>query len=168
MKKILFVLLLAIPALTFAQREFDDGIILGEGDTLTSITILNDTTVRVVINDTTFDLSVGNRVASLEVNDYTKLGSDAPKIKMKKLTGISPNQGANGAFAHGLDKAKIIGIHVLITNNSGNRIPPNFTSVGSHEFEFFIDGDDVRIYCKAANSSQIDNNTFTVLLTYEN
>ncbi len=98
---------------------------------------------------------------------YIMLGSDAPSIKMKKLTGTSAVSGSSVTVAHGLDKAKIIGVQVLITNNSGNRIPPEFTSVGSHEFEFFIDGDNIRIYSISGNSASIDENAFTVLITYE-
>jgi len=101
------------------------------------------------------------------VGGFTMLGSAAPKVKMKKLTGTSPAVGASATIAHGLDKSKIIGAEVLVNNNTGNRIPPNFTSVANHEFDFFIDTDNVHIYCIAANSSNIDNNAFTVLITYE-
>ena len=105
--------------------------------------------------------------AKLEVNGFTMLGSDAPKIKMKKLTGTSPAVGASGTIAHGLDKSKIIGAQVLVLGNNGNPIPPNFTSVGGYEFEFFIDATNAVIYCIAANSANIDGNAVTVLITYE-
>jgi len=98
---------------------------------------------------------------------YTMLGSGAPRIKMKKLTGTSPAVGASGTIAHGLTKSKIIGAQVLVNNDTGNRIPPNFTSVGNHEFDFFIDTTNVHIYCISGNSSNIDGNAFTVLITYE-
>ncbi len=88
-------------------------------------------------------------------------------VRMIKLTGTSPAEGANGTLAHGLTQSKIIGAEVLVSNNSGNRIPPNYTSVVNHEFDFFIDADYVRIYCIAGNSSSIDLNSFTVLITYE-
>jgi len=98
---------------------------------------------------------------------YSKLGSDAPVIKMKKLTGTSPAVGASGTIAHGLDKSKILGAQVLVSNDTGNRIPPNFTSVGNHEFDFFIDTTNVIVYCISANSSSINGNAVTVLITYE-
>ncbi len=98
---------------------------------------------------------------------YVKMGSSAPAIKMKKLTGTSPAVGASGTIAHGLDKAKIIGVQALVSNDSGNRIPPNFTSVANHEFDFFIDGTNVHIYCISANSSSINGNAVTILLIYE-
>ncbi len=370
MKKILFVLLLAIPALTFAQREFDDGIILGEGDTLTSITILNDTTIRFIVNDTTFDLIEGSALSAflkledtaamlapyvlsgsanhddfsdfvaaehydlsgdthewtttndinadtvfadifmgnklwfgdgntgfheqsdnvlylnmaglakwrfeagkmgsqsnsqpqlmrenptsinpniipkgndddtgigladadqlsliaggvegiriaegsgsivttltdttiieeellpdideganigsttlnfnhiwtdslhanwLEVNGYTKLGSDAPKIKMKKLTGTTGNtEGDITNITHGLTVSKIIGCQVLVTQSSNNLVPPVFTAVVEHEYDFFILASVVRIVLTTTNSGSILNGAITVLLTYEN
>ncbi len=103
----------------------------------------------------------------LTLDGFVILGSGAPTIKMKKLTGTSPAEGASATIAHGLDKSKIIGAQVLVSNNTGNRIPPNFTSVNNHEFDFFIDTTNVYIYCIAANSSSIDNNAVTVLITYE-
>ena len=77
---------------------------------------------------------------------------------------------ADGSFvliAHGFsDISKIIGIKVLVSNNSGNRIPPNFTSVANHEFDFFVDTN-VNIYSVSGNSTSIDNNALTILITYE-
>ncbi len=124
---------------------------------------------EVVRLDSNGRLGIGTETPSarLEVNGFAMLGSDAPKIKTKKLTGTSPAGGASATIAHGLDKSKIIGAQVLVSNNTGNRIPPNFTSVGSHEFDFFIDTSNVYIYCISGNSASIDNNAFTVLLTYE-
>ncbi len=101
------------------------------------------------------------------IDGYTKLGSDAPKIKMKKLTGTSPAVGASATIAHGLNQSKIVGVQALVSNDTGNRIPPNFTSVASHEFDFFIDATDVYIYCIAGNSSSINGNAVVVLITYE-
>ena len=98
---------------------------------------------------------------------FTVLGSGAPSIKMKKLTGTSPAVGASGTIAHGLDKSKILGAQVLVSSDGGNRIPPNFTSIANREFDFLIDTDNVHIYCVAGSSSMINNNAVTVLITYE-
>ncbi|KKL79294.1 hypothetical protein LCGC14_2016290 [marine sediment metagenome] len=89
-------------------------------------------------------------------------------IRMVELTGTSPAVGASGTIAHGLaDIAKILSAQVLVSNNGGNRIPPNFTSVANHEFEFFIDSTNVHIYCIAANSSSINGNAVTIIIIYE-
>lgn len=114
-----------------------------------------------------FGIGVADPDAKLEINGYAMLGSDAPKIKVKKLTGTSAAVGASVTIVHGLTKSKIIGAQALVSNNTGNRIPPNFTSVGNHEFDFFIDTDNVHVYCISGNSSNIDNNALTVLITYE-
>jgi len=89
-------------------------------------------------------------------------------IRMVELTGTSPAVGATGTIAHGLaDRTKILSAQVLVSNDSGNRIPPNFTSVANHEFEFFIDATNVHVYCIAANSSGIDGNAVKVIIIYE-
>ena len=100
--------------------------------------------------------------------DYVAIGEGAPLIKVVKITGTAPAVGASAAIAHGLaDIAKIIGAQVLVANDTGNRIPPGFTSVANHEFDFFIDTTNVHIYCISANSSSIDGNAVTILIIYE-
>ena len=99
---------------------------------------------------------------------YTAIGSGAPLIKMVKLTGTtSASEGGNTTIAHGLTIGKIIGIQVLVTTSSGNRIPPVFTSVNEHEYDFFIDGDNIRFYLSGANSGSIKSKAITVLITCE-
>lgn len=105
--------------------------------------------------------------AGVSFDGFMALGSGAPGIKLKKLTGTSAAVGSSVSIAHGLDKSKILGIQVLVSNDSGNRIPPNFTSVANHEFDFFVDTNDVTVYNISANSSNIDGNDITVLITYE-
>ncbi|KKN72278.1 hypothetical protein LCGC14_0412290 [marine sediment metagenome] len=116
--------------------------------------------------DTNSKFTVSN-TGETTIDGYTKLGSDAPVIKMKKLTGTSPAVGASATIAHGLNQSKIVGVQALVSNDTGNRIPPNFTSVASHEFDFFIDATNVYIYCIAGNSSSINGNAVVVLITYE-
>ena len=101
-------------------------------------------------------------------DDYVVLGRAAPKIKLRKFTGIAPAEGASAAIAHAVaDHTKIIGAQVLVASDSDTRIPPNFKSVNEYEFDFFIDATNVHIYCKAANSAKINGNIVTVLLTLE-
>ncbi len=99
---------------------------------------------------------------------YVAIGDGAPLIKMKKLTGTTAaSEGGNTTIAHGLTIGNIIGIQVLVTTTSGNRIPPVFTSVNEHEYDFFVDGDDIRVYLSGANSGSIKSKAITVLITYE-
>ena len=120
-----------------------------------------------IIQDITFkDIAI---TGNAEINEYTKLGSSAPAIKMKKITGTTgANEGDQTSFAHGLTMSKIISYQVLVNNSaSNNRIPPTFTSVNEHEYDVFIDATDVHVYLSAANSGGIKNGLITVLITYE-
>jgi len=101
------------------------------------------------------------------INNKVVIGTGAPGIRIVKLTGTAPAEGGSSTTAHGLDKTKIISATVLVANNSGNPIPPNFKSVNDHEFDFFIDTTNVHVYCKAANSASIDGNAVTILIIYE-
>lgn len=100
--------------------------------------------------------------------DFIKLGSDAPIIKMKKLTGTTgATEGANVTVAHGLTLSKIIGFDVLVTADNGNLIPMSFVSVVEFEFDAFITSTNVSVNLSATNSANLLSNAFTVLLTYE-
>ena len=108
--------------------------------------------------------STGN----VEINEYARLGSGAPVIKMKKLTGTTgASEGDTTDIAHGLDKTKVLGMEVWVTNSSGNRVPPVFTSLAEHEYDAFISTTNVRIQLTATNSGSIVNGAITILLTYE-
>ena len=86
----------------------------------------------------------------------------------KKLTGTTGGtEGDITNITHGLDVSKIIGAQVLVTQSSGNRVPPAFTAVVEHEYDFFILASVVRVVLTAANSGSIINGAITVLLTYE-
>ncbi len=104
----------------------------------------------------------------LILTGYTKLGSNAPVIKMKKITGTTgATEGDITNIAHGLTVSKIIGCQVLVTQVSDNLVPPAFTCVVEHEYDFFILASVVRIVLSADNSGSIINGAITVLLTYE-
>ncbi|KKN98406.1 hypothetical protein LCGC14_0144980 [marine sediment metagenome] len=117
----------------------------------------NDTT-RVTIQST------GN----VEINEYIKLGSGAPVIKMKKLTGTAGAEGSTNDIVHELVREKVLGMEVWVTNTSGNRVPPVFTSLPEHEYDVFISATIVRIQLTTTNSADIAGGAITILLTYEN
>ena len=104
------------------------------------------------------------------LNDgFTKLGSGAPTIKMKKVTGTTgATEGDSTNIAHGFgDISKILGFRVLVTTSSGNRVPPVFTSVAEHEYDSFINSTNVLVTLTATNSGSLLNRAITVLITYE-
>ena len=103
-----------------------------------------------------------------EFGGFVTLGTGAPVIKMKKLTGTTGStEGDITNLTHGLTVSKIIGCQVFITQSSNNLIPPEFTNVAEHEYGFFILASVVRVVLHATNSSSILNGAITVLLTYE-
>ena len=110
---------------------------------------------------------IDDKIAEV-LNDYVAIGSGAPSIKMKKLTGTTgSSEGDATTIAHGLTLSKIIGYHILVDNASGNKIPPAFTSVAEFEYDGFIDGTNVNIHLHATNSGSIKSKAISVLITYE-
>ncbi len=105
----------------------------------------------------------------LTVNGFTKLGSVAPAIKMKKLTGTTGVAEGNSInIVHGFgDISKILGFHVLVSTASGNRVPPAFASVAEHEYDSFINATNVLVTLTATNSGSLLSRAITVLITYE-
>lgn len=105
--------------------------------------------------------------AKLEVNGYTKLGSDAPAIKIKKFTGTtSSSAGGSTNIEHGLDVGKIIGVQMFVLDYADRVIPPSSVLSGK---EYGYDLTSTLIYTRlvAGNSSDITNEPIRILITYE-
>ena len=106
--------------------------------------------------------------AELEVNGYTMLGSSAPKIQMKKLSGTtSATQGTFVNIAHGLAVSKIIAIDVLVEYSSNSFIHHSYQFNPGFEFNYFINATNITIANVAANSGSILSKPFKILITYE-
>lgn len=106
--------------------------------------------------------------SGLTVNDFTKLGSTAPNIKMKKLTGTTgASEGDDTDITHGLTLSKIISLQVLVTADNGNKIPPSLVVVDEYEFDTFLTPTTVTVALSSANSANLTGNAITILLTYE-
>jgi len=101
------------------------------------------------------------------VAGFSKLGGDAPAIKVKKLTGnTAATEGGFTPVAHGLTRSKIISVTVLVDNGS-KFFPPSYTRNPESEYDFDIDATDINILNSASNSGSILNKPFTVMITYE-
>lgn len=107
--------------------------------------------------------------AELEVNGFTMLGSNAPKVKMLKLTGTTAaSQGAFVALPHGLNAAKILAVNVLVESAPGsNWMAPDFTHVAGYQYEYMVHFLNIVIYNSATNSANILGKPIKVLITYE-
>lgn len=108
------------------------------------------------------------------VRGFTKLGgysTDVPAIKMKEITGTGPAVNGNMPVPHGLNAAKIISVQIFMEYGASPTptkvLPPGYTLVGGNEYQFEIDGINILITNKSANSANIGSKPFRMLITYK-
>lgn len=105
--------------------------------------------------------------ATLEVNGYTKLGSNAPAVRMVKLTGTTAAaQGASVPIPHGLNVAKILAVSVLVETTAGDLISPLYPVFG---FTFYhsVNATNVVVVNQTGSSGNLLNKPVRILITYE-
>ncbi|WP_395076823.1 hypothetical protein [Flavobacterium sp.] len=103
----------------------------------------------------------------LEVNGFTKLGTDAPAIKVMKITGTTAaTEGGVMNFNHGLDSAKILSISVFVNYYLNNYVPTSYNSTG-YECNYYLLGSFLALINKPANSNAILSKPVRILITYE-
>jgi len=103
-------------------------------------------------------------------DSYTKLGSDAPAIRMKKITGTtSATQGATAVFAHGVADSKILSVSVMVSYlGSGGWIEPGYNLNPGYEYYWYDDNTgNIRVRNTTANSGNILSAPLVILVTYE-
>lgn len=106
--------------------------------------------------------------AKLEVNGFTKLGTDAPAIKVKKyLSTTALTQGGTATIAHGLTYAKIISATVLVEASQGKLFPPNITRSPNVQYDYDIDGTNIYVTNIPGNSLAILDQRLIIMITYE-
>jgi len=104
-----------------------------------------------------------------EVNGYTKLGSDAPSVKFKEISGTTPSTVSTmGTYAHGLTKSKILGVQIVVENSGGTLIlPHNGTPDGSGDYYYAQVTDTNLAIHTAGNSTSILSKPFRAIITYK-
>lgn len=135
-----------------------------------SIHLATQNTPNITLVSGTGNVGIGTTTPTtkMEINGFTKLGSDAPAIKTKLLTGVTPSiQDGQIDISHNLDSTKIVAVSVLVQPDFGNYIPPSFTVVSGFEYNFYVTPLYIRINTKAGNSSAILNKTIKILITYQ-
>ena len=119
---------------------------------------------RVGVNET-------NPQSTLHVDGFTKLGDDAPKIKMKKLTGVTStsNGGTSDPIPHGIaDAFKILSVTAVIQyTTSKGHVTNNYTANPGLEVGIFFDEDNIELINKAGNSAFILGKPVRILIVYE-
>ncbi|HEY0742524.1 MAG TPA: hypothetical protein VGD40_13710 [Chryseosolibacter sp.] len=117
-------------------------------------------------------LHIGNTTApssgNLEVDGFTKSGSDAPSIKMKKLTGTTAAaEGNEVLIAHGLTVSKIISVSVIVEATATFHIHEAYTNNVEYQFNWYLTDTQIRIWNTAGNSGNILSKPVKILITYE-
>jgi hypothetical protein len=123
-----------------------------------------------VMNTSTGKIGIGTTspASTLEVNGFTKLGSSAPAIKVKKLTGTTASfDGGTVNIPHGLTFSKIISVSILVESGVNNYTPPSFTALPGLEYNFDILNNNFWVFNVSGNSGNILSKSFTALITYE-
>jgi hypothetical protein len=106
--------------------------------------------------------------AELEVNGYTKLGSDAPAIKVKKLTGTSAaTQGGEVLIPHGVVPSRILAVDVLIEATAGTYWVPAGHDDSQVHFLWGIQNTNIRVMNIIGESSFLLSRPLKILVTYE-
>jgi hypothetical protein len=118
------------------------------------------------------EISVFGKIATnnaLDVNGFSKLGADAPAVKVKKLTGTTgAAQGDIIPISHGLTSTKILSITVLVQfEANGQYVPHSYTNTNGYQFDFFSDATNIQIRNHPTNSGQILSKPIKVMITYE-
>jgi hypothetical protein len=99
---------------------------------------------------------------------YQRLGSGAPLIKMKKLTGTTASaENGTVTVAHGLTASKIISHTAVVNRGDGIYMPPEHSYNSEHQFSTHYDGTNFTVSNHATNSANILSKAFTILVTYE-
>lgn len=107
---------------------------------------------------------------SLEINGFTKLGSNAPAIKTKVLTGtsfVTNTIGDTVDLAHGLDASKILSVQVYIYTADGFYYPP-FCGFPSQVFYYYrITPTSIHLDNNIGFSNNLINRPVKVFITYQ-
>lgn len=127
-----------------------------------------------VMNTTSGNVGVGTTTpdAKLEINGFTKLGTDAPAIKVLKFTNTTAaSQGSQILISHGLNSSKILSVTALVEYTPGHFVPAaynlNVGLNGGFEFNISISSLDIYIRNSPANSFNIISKPIKIIITYE-
>jgi hypothetical protein len=105
--------------------------------------------------------------ADTRTSGYTQLGTGAPNIKMKKITGTTAaTEGGTVTIPHGVTFSQIIGVQVMVDNGTAI-LPPNLTIFLGLEFQYYFNSTNLVVRNVASNSSSILSMPFTAIIIYE-
>ncbi len=102
----------------------------------------------------------------LVIDGFTRLGNDAPKVKMKEISGNMPALNANNSYPHGLTDSKILSITISAEVNN-QFIPPSYTGNSSLEYNYYWTAGSLYILNKNGNSAGLAGVPFKAVITYK-
>jgi len=141
------------------------GALVGTGVSASNVTI--GTLSSSVLDPDIADLADGT-LASLNVDGFTKLGSDAPLIKIKKLTSTSgSSEGFDVGVLHGITISKLLGILIVIESTTNSFIGPNYTINPELQYSYYTTSTEIRIVGASTNSGSILSKPIEITLVYE-
>lgn len=120
----------------------------------------------------------------LEVDGFTMLGNDAPKIKMKEFYHININpqplrtattEGGTITYDLGINAIKILAVNIFVdygsvpfTNTPSDRfVPPAYTHTNGYQFDYYLDGTTIFVRNHPTNSENILDKYIKILVTYK-
>ncbi|MFT6809817.1 MAG: hypothetical protein ACJA01_003055 [Saprospiraceae bacterium] len=105
----------------------------------------------------------------ISTSGFSQLGSDAPAIKIKKLTGTTPaTQGASVTINHELDSSKFISVNAIVKYaGTSLGIMPGYTFEPNLEYHVSWTTTNVGISITGGNSANITNDPFVITIIYE-
>ena len=121
-----------------------------------------------ILNNGKVGISTNSPQSDFEVNGFSKLGSDAPAIKVKKLLGTSSAfQGGAVSVAHGLTASKILNVSVVLDFGTNTFIPSSYNFNPGYEFDWYSDATNIIVTNKSNNSGSVLSKPVKILITYE-
>jgi hypothetical protein len=109
--------------------------------------------------------------ADLDVNGFTKLGSDAPVVKMKKFSSVAPsNAGGSTVINLGILDSKILDVQVFVNSATGGLLTPLLGAtlgIGGADYTYAIKNSAFTFSTSLLNSTKVLGQPFNVLITYE-
>lgn len=114
--------------------------------------------------------SDGTPSSTLHVDGFTKLGDNAPKIKMFEITGTLASLENTEIFEIGLpfSQTQLIGIQATADTDNFGRVPPNTTELCDCLFTIRVESNAafLKVY-NSAKSTEVFNRNFRALFTYK-
>ncbi len=137
----------------------------GTGNAIEAINNSSFNATGKFVNANASGLALQTGTGNVAFNGYTKLGGelDAPKIKMRKFTGVMPSTEGGAAYVYNdIEFSKILSVNVIINGTHNNSIEE-----GYEFFPLMYNGFITVNTRSRGRSTQVLNQPFSMLVIYE-